>query len=104
MSRHLLGTSAKADLRDPGRWESPEATSEGLHCLGSSPMSWSAPGTPVVDDSGAFGYTREEAFGPFRQHENCRGGIGDDDLDPVRPTARLHRCFTRIGESREQAR
>jgi hypothetical protein len=103
MSRHRLGTSAKADLQNPGQWESPEATSERLLSR-LQPHALERPGAPVIDDSGAFGSTREEAFGQFRRHGNCRGGIRDDDLDPVRPTARLHRCFTKIGESREQAR
>ena len=104
MSRHRLGTSAKADRQNPGQWESPEATSEGLYYLGSSPMRWNAQGPRWSTTAGPSGPRGKRRSVHSASTKNCRGGIGDDDLDPVRPTARLHRCFTRIGESRDQAR
>ena len=55
MSRHRLGTSAKADLQNPGQWESPEATSEGLYYLGSSPMRWNAQGPRWSTTAGPSG-------------------------------------------------
>ena len=81
MSRHRLGTSAKADLQNPGQWESPEATSEGLYYLGSSPIRWNAQGARWSTTAGPSG-PREEAFGQFRRHGNCRGGIWDERSRP----------------------